>query len=114
MPSLHPSDPELRRWYRSFRRKYFGNNLPDAKDVEIYYDDMPGLQADCATEDDAPEMDDYRIRIHATWREHPEIAKLWLLHEMNHLDLLPYEKHGKRFQAGMVRLASAGAFKLLW
>ena len=35
-------------------------------------------------------------------------------HEMSHIKLHPYRKHGKKFNAEMLRLAEAGAFNDLW
>ena len=42
------------------------------------------------------------------------VAKSVLLHEMAHIKLHPYRKHGKRFNAEMLKLAEAGAFNDLW
>jgi hypothetical protein len=107
------SDPQLRRWYASFRRRYFSNRLPLPSEIEIFYDAMPGLQAECDDED-MPHNGEFIVRINRAWKEHPEVAKLWLLHEMAHMHLWPYSDHGKQFQDEMKRLALADAFKRLW
>jgi hypothetical protein len=107
------SDAELKRWYRTFRHRFFTNKLPEAKEIEIFYDDMPGLQAEC-DDLDMPHNEDFIVRINRIWKDHPEIAKLWLFHEMAHMHLWPYSDHGKPFQDEMKRLALADAFKRIW
>lgn len=108
------SDPFLKRWYRIYRTKYFSNALPESKEVDIFYADLPDLHGDCETDDDPPEMDEYRIRVDNRYRTDADISRLVLLHEMAHMHVWPYEGHGEKFQQEMLRLAFAGAFRRLW
>jgi hypothetical protein len=111
--STRVSDPDLRRWYATYRRKYFSNRIPLPSEVEIFYDAIPTLHGEIDDED-MPHNGEFIIRIDKKWENHPDIAKLTLIHEMVHAYLWPYENHGKPFQAEMLRLATLGAFKKLW
>jgi hypothetical protein len=104
------SDAELKRWYAQYRRKYFTNKLPLPKEVDVYYAVMPGLHAEC-DDNDMPHNGEFDIRIDIRWKDVPEVARLWLLHEMTHAHLWPYCDHGVPFQKEILRLVQAGAYK---
>jgi hypothetical protein len=108
------SDPELKRWYAYYRKKYFDNRLPETAEVDIYYAEMPELYGYADSDDDPPEHDHFIIEIERWCIEHPIVAKMTLLHEMAHLATFPYEGHGEPFQKEMLRLAKLGAFRRLW
>jgi hypothetical protein len=100
------SHTQLRRWYTSFNRRFFGNSLP--ADMDVFYapdDDAHGV-AVCVSEDD-------RLIKIDTAHAGTRFARLILLHECNHHYTGDFG-HGPRFQAGMVRLAALGAFRRIW
>ena len=108
------SDKQLAYWYAKYNKRWFGDALP--KDTIIYWQPPPGAHADTCP---VFEVADGKFEI----RMDPAIMgmkKFWhiiLLHEMNHIHVWPRHprhQHGKAFQEGMQRLATAGAFKKLW
>ena len=100
------SDPQLKRWYQKYNRLYFGGTLPDAF---VWYEVPAGAYADCQLVDGV-----WRVRINPSLAGWPSIARWSLLHEQVHIMLWPNRNHGRKFQAEMLRLAEAGAFKDLW
>ena len=102
----------LTNLYLRYNKKYFDNRLP--QDVEVDWKDMSESSAiGCnATYEDS--FVAHSIYIDSTIKEYTTIVKLTLLHEMCHVGLYPYSKHGKRFDEEMLRLAMRGAFKGLW
>jgi uncharacterized membrane protein YcjF (UPF0283 family) len=114
------SERDLLRWYRTYNDRYFRGALPEEVDI---------LWAPVV--DGYAEVDFHRDK-HSHSRLHrqeagefvilisPSIAAWtaqwrWaLLHEMAHVGLWPYQRHGPRFQAEMLRLAQAGAFRNIW
>jgi len=97
----------LRRWYRDDNLKYFGGSLPD--DTDIIYAPHKGCIGTSDEEDVGP-----FILISPEYAIEGRMTHMALLHEMVHLKLLPYKRHGERFQVEMLRLAKLGAFKNLW
>lgn len=100
------SHSQLRRWYVSYNRRWFGGQLP--ADMDVYYapdDGAHGLAISTNTGEQSIKVD--------TASMGTRYAKLVLLHEMVHHYTGDY-KHGEKFQNGMKRLALLGAFKNIW
>lgn len=100
---------ELERAFRHYNRKYFDNQLPVPPDVKLCFEDM-GKDPVLGYTD----YDEEKIALDAKTRRYDRLWRGTLLHEMVHLLLPPGAGHGKKFQAEMLRLAQAGAFKDLW
>ena len=107
-------DLRLRRWYIKFNKAYFNGELPE--DTIVFW--QPTHDASAVT---CPvfEVADGKFQITIG----PEVMgfgcywKMLLLHEMTHVKLWrthPKHQHGKQFQAEMLRLVQAGAFRRLW
>lgn len=97
--------------YANYNARYFGNRLP--KDAVVVY----------APVGSEGEMGDVQkcgaqmcIRIDPNYNRAPRVTAMALLHEMCHLDTVGVEldPHGLKWQACMLRLASAGTFEKLW
>ena len=100
------SHSQLRRWYRTFNRRWFDGKLPEDMDVLYAPDDTAhGLAI-------LDRTDERVITIDSTIAG-TRYAKLVLLHEMVHHATGDFG-HGGRFQRGMQRLAIIGAFKGIW
>ena|ERR1700744_668168 len=101
------SDKQLRRWYREYNQKWFSGELPE--DTDVLYAPIEGTHGDALGH-----ADQSVIRINPACAIDSRIIRMTLLHEMVHVALWPYNTHGARFEAEMLRLAAAGAFKGLW
>lgn len=107
MATLEAPDIQLVRWYQKYNRLYFGGKLHA---VSIWYEvPSSGGFADCQLKEDG-----WQVRINPALAGWPQLAKLTLLHELVHIRLHPYKKHGKKFNAEMLRLAQCGALNDLW
>ncbi|WP_446744312.1 hypothetical protein [Silvibacterium acidisoli] len=106
--SLALSDRQLRRWYLDFNRRFHGGDLPD--DVDVIYAPATG----CLGRIDFDYADAATITINPACAFDMCMVKLTLHHEMAHLKVGTKHKHGKVFQAEMLRLATLGAFRGLW
>ena len=97
---------QLKQWFRYYNRKWFESRFP--ADTDVYYapdDNCHGMAIGEWNGEGSIKID--------TAVAGTRYAKLVLLHEMVHLDTGDYT-HGKRFQAGMLRLAAIGALRNLW
>jgi hypothetical protein len=100
-------DRELHRLYRQYNARWFGGELPE--DVDCFFapvEDCHGLVWQ--------ESGGWILQINPKYLVDANLWKITLLHEMAHLKVLPYWRHGAPFQAEMQRLAIAGAFRRLW
>jgi hypothetical protein len=101
--------PTLKQLYLAYNKKYFKNRLSVNAAVnwshKLRKTDYIGrtLEAPCC-----PPV----IQISSELRKWPSIACMTLLHEMAHINCPGL--HGKKWQKRMHRLASKGAFDLLW
>jgi len=122
MPSpVHNSDPQLKAWYQESNAAYFDNKLPD---IPIYWEKLPsGVYAETACPLSWPtdgNADLCVIRVSEVFRQRAllPIAVHAVLHESCHVEdhrhARPLDSHGDQWQACMLRLATAGAFKDLW
>jgi hypothetical protein len=96
----------LERAYRYYNRKYFFNSLPALGEFELRWDDIPGSVMGMCSEDE--------IVISTKYQREGALWQMTLLHEMCHMKLGTRAGHGPKFQAEMLRLAQAGAFKGNW
>jgi hypothetical protein len=97
-----------RRWFRTFNRRYFGNQLPprtrlNFHEADGYWGWVLGDAKDSCT-----------LSMHHHCKADSRVGRIFLLHEMVHIHLDPYPFHGPRFEAEMRRLANEGAFQDLW
>jgi len=110
------SDRYLKRLYRYYNRKFFGNKLPN---IIVGFSSPADLvkkghgKKTCAVtlfdDNDAPEA----ILIKRYPHKHWSYIKLDLLHELCHVALPASVNHGPRFKSEMKRLERAGAFRKL-
>lgn len=112
---FHP-DKRLQRWADKYDKLYFDSSLGD---VTVGWDDELPAKTEGLTigiqEVDETKLTFFRVGINPSMKEGTTNALLLtLLHELAHVKLYPYMKHGKRFQDEMLRLASRGAMKGLW
>lgn len=117
-------NPTLKQWFREYNRRYFGNRLPDTLVCWVELKGSYGRQFRRRTvryrvtngkwkmfKSDRPMIFISAVLLRKDW---VSVARSTLLHEMVHLSLPLRINHGPRFQAGMLRIAKAGAFKGLW
>ena len=107
MRACFTADPNLRRWYREFNRKWFADELPH--DVDIFYAPLNDTIAEMTWDEAGTPV----IRIYPIFSICSRMVRLAILHEQAHIHLRS-TSHGPLFQAEMVRLAKAGAMKGLW
>jgi hypothetical protein len=110
-------DKRLQKWYQRYNRAFFDGQLPS--DVQIGWnelDEMYGTLAASIWTSEEDGLEHKVLQIHIDPKKHygPCQWKLTLLHECVHLKLLPWQKHGKRFESEMQLLAIKGAFAGLW
>ncbi len=98
------SDRRLQRWFNLYNERYFGDRLL----ARVRFRPLESCWAQ-AFGGEPPE-----IHVGLTCAVSRGWTKLTLLHEMVHLELWPEISHGARFQARMLELAQAGAFKDMW
>jgi hypothetical protein len=91
------SERQLIRLYNKFNLLYFNNGLPP---VRIFYSPVDGGYADCCQLEDGV----MQVRINPSVGGWVDFLKLTLLHEMVHVKLWPYRKHGVRFDREVQRL----------
>jgi hypothetical protein len=110
------SHPTLKRLYRQYNKKYFGNKLPKGTTVTFAnpaHFVKTGLgKKTCAITFFLHEKPPV-IVIKRFKQKHWSYIKLDLLHEMAHVKLPINVNHGPRFKAEMARLEKAGAFRKL-
>jgi hypothetical protein len=98
----------LRRWYRTYNRRYFNGELPPNIPLKLVEDrDHRGYVL-------GEKRESCTIAINEAYYWDTGIGRMTLLHEMVHVKLCPYPNHGPRFQEEMQRLAASGAFRRLW
>lgn len=103
---MNLSHTQLRRWYRTYNRRWFNGELPDDMDVLYAPMDREHGLAECHPNEE-------RIITIDTMYATPRIARWFLLHEMTHHYTGDWT-HGNIFQAGQMRLAMLGAFRRIW
>lgn len=109
----------LQKWYDKYNKLYFDGKLPKA---EVGLNDelegtKPNLECYGITvsfTDDDTKTTVVQIHINPELHVTFDQARLTLLHEMVHIFLFPYDKHGKKFHDAMKTLAIKGAMDALW
>jgi hypothetical protein len=104
------SDPELMVEWRKYNRLLFGNSLRN--DVILYWDSLSEEEADGEINDEII-PGKFVIRIKAAlagWKNQWRIA---LIHEMAHLHIWPYQRHGEQWDREIVRLCKYKSFRKL-
>lgn len=99
-------DAKLRRYYHRWNARYFEGRLPE--DVEFRWEADADYE-NCGT----ARLENGKGFIHLNPALHINFAQVLisLAHEMIHLLLWPYRRHGKRFNAEVARLVLAGMYK---
>lgn len=100
-------DKELGRAYREFNKRWFDDALPH--DVDVFFSPAEDCYGQVQEEDGS-----WTLQINPKYFIDHRIWKMVLLHEMAHLAVRPYLRHGRAFQVEMTRLANKGAFRGLW
>lgn len=117
----------LQRYYKTYNRKYFGNELPAC---ETFFKNLQKMSKGAIGHYVPVE---YEIFRNGQWVPHRKTHRIeidpkaktmgifWqstLIHEMAHLSVgLKHKRvksHGRVWQKEMLRLATIGAFKNLW
>ena len=99
-------DRELKRTYSRYNARWFNGELPDDVDILFAPADCYGLVRN--------EDGGFLLLIDPKYAMDGRMWRMTLLHEMAHLKVWPYKKHGETFQRTMQRLAQLGAFAKLW
>ncbi len=94
------SDRQLKRWWSKYNRLYFDNGLPDAI---VYWEAVSSAYETHQVVDGV-----HVIRVYPALLGWQSVARLTLLHEQAQQRLYPYQRHGKRFNQEMLRLAEPG------
>jgi len=95
------------RWYRLYNERWFNDDLPH--DVDVYWIPTNKCAADLNVLFNDPES--YILQLNPAFALDMNIARIALLHEMAHIKLWPYKKHGPSFDEEIQRLATIGAYK---
>jgi hypothetical protein len=107
------SDPELLSEYRRLNRLLFGNSL--RSDIFLYwdamYDDDGGMLDGELSDEIVPGK--FVIRINTAFAGWKNQWRIVLAHEMAHLHLWPYEKHGDPWDHEIVRLTKYKSYRKL-
>jgi hypothetical protein len=101
------SNRALRLAYNRWNVLYFDNKLP--QDIQLLWEPVGAGIAEFDMR-----KTPWVIRLDPALKFSRSMWGMALLHEMVHAELHPNGTHGKKFQAAMMRLAQAGAFKKLW
>ncbi len=107
MRTRNASDAKLKRIYRRLNRQWFGRKLSD--DVVVRWTHLDKhTQAEATT----PQL----LQFDAALKKWPRTLEFAMVHEMTHIELWDVDEdhHGDRWQARMLELAIAGAFRYLW
>ena len=100
-------DKEIGKAYRRYNRLWFDDSLPH--DCDVFFSPEPDCYGQVHEEDGS-----WTLQLNPLYAVDHRAWKMVLIHEMVHLYLRPYLRHGKPFQDKMIDLAIRGAFKGLW
>jgi hypothetical protein len=104
------SDPKLRRWLLHYNRKHFAGQLPIDR-ITIYWEPCG---TNMATTDFIDE--EFVIRFDNCLMGLPKIVKLYLNHELVHVDQWKFKRwrdHGNKFDAEIQRLCTLKSYRKL-
>jgi len=113
---MNADDRRLRRWYTHFNRKGWNGRLPGLDEVDVYFgacEEDHGLYGFCEDYEDE-KVEGLEICIDHRWVHDDRIAKFWLIHEMGHIAVKPYNGHGPIFDNELKRIAALGIYKGIW
>ena len=109
-------DKRLQRWFEKFNKLYFDSSLANVIvgwDDELK-EDKEGLTISLEETQETKYLS-FTVHLSVSLKGGSRNAVLLtLLHELCHVKLYPYMKHGRRFQEEMKRLAMRDAFKEIW
>lgn len=108
------ADKRLQNFYDRANRLYFDGGLPNDTIVSLNDEIKEKHGLTVGISDDDTKHTFFMIYIHPDMHVTRQQVQMTLLHEMCHVKLYPYMKHGKRFDDEMIRLAVRGAFRDLW
>lgn len=114
-PVILKPDKRLKTRYDRYNKAYFDGTLPG--DTRITFNEElshPHYGMTICVEDDDTKHLFFDIHINPCMHGGGEQISLTLLHEMAHIKLYPYSKHGKKFDEEMKRLAMRDAFRGIW
>ena len=98
--------------YRRYNKRFFDGKLP--AEVPIQFVDMSKTDyCGLTTQLIEPGLSLHSIYLDTKLKDHTNLLRMTLLHEMVHVKL-PHAEHGKEFEDEMIRLAFRGAFKGIW
>lgn len=102
--------PYVRRTYNRFKERFFSDrDLPEWKDLEIQFDEIP-LQ-DWGEVEWESDGQVHILRLDHVLRFWPETLKMILLHEMVHMSIGSKYGHGNKFWAEALRALGLGAIR---
>lgn len=105
----------LQRIFTRYNKKYFSGKLGHTQvGWNEALSDTLAMAVTVTSVDDTVNSITHTIQIDPELRMYAPVVKLTLLHEMCHVKLYPYLKHGKRFDAEMLHLAIKGGMDGLW
>jgi hypothetical protein len=108
------SHGHLRKLYLNYRTRFFDNGIPEDT-VVCWSADIPKhLAGDTDLHTDVDGHEFFVIRLNPVLREYIHYYKQTLIHEMCHVKLWPDKRHGRKFDAEMLRVACAGGLNKLW
>lgn len=100
------TNKKLKYWYRRYNKKFWKNRLPE---IPVRFANIKDL-GQTHFEGHEPVY----IQIKREMKFSRALSLMTLLHEQVHVFLPDRIIHGPKFEAQMLRLARAGAFKGLW
>lgn len=97
------SDPKLKRYYKRYNKILFDGKLPS--NAVIVWKTLKGRAGQTGVEDGVSiiEMDTQYKKERTIWR-------VTLIHEMVHVAVYPYEKHGRRYLDELKRVSKHDTF----
>lgn len=101
------TNKDLKHWYKHYNKKFWQNRLPD---IPVRFANTGKNWGQTHFEGHEPAY----IEISREAKKSRAVSLMTLLHEQVHVFLPDRIIHGPKFEAEMLRLAKAGAFKGLW
>jgi hypothetical protein len=105
------SDPELKAAYRRYNRLLFGNSL--RPDVITCWDVLEKPHRLDAELSDEIVKGRFTLRIHEKFKEQKNQWVLLMIHEMAHLHVWPYDRHGEHYDREIERLTKYKSYRKL-
>lgn len=106
-------DKRLKTRYDRYNKAYFDGTLPGDTKI-ILSEDLDKYGLTVAIEEEDINHLFFHIYINPKFHYDGRQIAGTLIHEMSHVKLYPYMKHGKKFDEEMKRLAMRDAFRGIW